>query len=69
VFAATSPLLAEIGGVYLKDSDIAPLSDTAMTVGGFGSGPVDTSGGVMPYAVDPESAQRLWELSETLLKA
>ena len=23
VFAATSPLLAEIGGVYLKDSDIS----------------------------------------------
>jgi hypothetical protein len=23
--------------------------------------------GVMPYAVDPESAQRLWELSEQLI--
>lgn len=27
VFAATSPLLAEIGGVYLKDNDISPLDD------------------------------------------
>ncbi|KAA0086952.1 SDR family NAD(P)-dependent oxidoreductase [Mycolicibacterium sp. P9-64] len=70
VFAATSPLLAEIGGVYLKDNDVAPLSASAMTVGDrFGSSPVDTSGGVMPYAVDPESAQRLWELSEELLRA
>jgi hypothetical protein len=25
VFAATSPLLAGIGGVYLKDNDISPL--------------------------------------------
>jgi hypothetical protein len=25
VFAATSPLLADIGGVYLKDNDISPL--------------------------------------------
>ena len=70
VFAATSPLLADIGGVYLKDNDIATLSASAMPVGDrFGSSPVDTSGGVTPYAVDPESAQRLWELSEQLLKA
>lgn len=27
VFAATSSLLAEIGGVYLKDNDIGPLDD------------------------------------------
>ena len=27
VFAATSPLLADIGGVYLKDNDISPLDD------------------------------------------
>ncbi|MGH4030956.1 hypothetical protein ACQB60_18690 [Actinomycetota bacterium Odt1-20B] len=29
VFAATSPLLDGIGGVYLKDSDIAPPSTTS----------------------------------------
>jgi hypothetical protein len=27
VFAATSPLPAEIGGVYLKNNDISPLDD------------------------------------------
>jgi hypothetical protein len=26
IIAATSPMLAEIGGIYLKDNDIAPLN-------------------------------------------
>lgn len=62
VFAATSQLLADTGGVYLQNSDIAPLEDGAV--------PVEIDGpaaGVMPHAVDPDSAQRLWELSERLL--
>lgn len=65
VFAATSPLLADIGGVYLMDNDIAPLDATPLTTA-FGTEPI-TLLGVAPYAVDPESAQRLWELSEKLL--
>ena len=28
VFAATSPLLADIGGVYLQNSDIAPREES-----------------------------------------
>ncbi len=67
VFAATNPLLAEIGGVYLKDNDIAALDDAPSTVA-FGAEPL-TLPGVAPHAVDPESAQRLWELSERLIKA
>jgi NAD(P)-dependent dehydrogenase (short-subunit alcohol dehydrogenase family) len=66
VFASTSPLLANIGGVYLKDNDISPL-DTPRPIN-FGAEqniPAD----VVPHAVDPESAQRLWKLSERLLKA
>lgn len=66
VFAATSPLLAEIGGVYLKDSDISPLDDAPSTTA-IGTEPVVATD-VVPHAVDPESAQRLWELSERLLK-
>ena len=31
VFAATSPLLADIGGVYLKDNDVAVLDDMTIT--------------------------------------
>src|ERR687895_2782412 len=67
VFAATSLLLAEIGGVYLKDNDVSPLDDDPKPIT-FGTGPIPSSD-VVPHAVDPESAQRLWELSERLLKA
>lgn len=62
VFAATSPLLADIGGVYLQNCDIAPLEEDA-TPSAI-DGPAT---GVSPYAVDPDSARRLWELSEQLL--
>ena len=66
VFAATSPLLADIGGVYLKDNDISPL-DTPRPIN-FGTED-DIPSDVVPHAVDPDSARRLWELSEQLLKA
>ena len=65
VFAATSPLLADVGGIYLKDNDVAPLEGDPDDIS-FGSEPIRV-GGVAPYAVDPKSAQRLWELSEQLL--
>jgi NAD(P)-dependent dehydrogenase (short-subunit alcohol dehydrogenase family) len=64
VFAATSPLLAETGGVYLKDNDISPLDDTPRPLTAE-SVPAE----VMSHSIDPHSAQRLWELSEQLLKA
>ena len=67
VFAATSPLLAEIGGVYLKDNDISPLDDAPSAIA-IGTEPVVATE-VVPHAIDPDSAQRLWELSERLLKA
>jgi NAD(P)-dependent dehydrogenase (short-subunit alcohol dehydrogenase family) len=65
VFAATSPLLAEIGGVYLMDNDVSPL-DTPRPIN-FGA-EQDIPSTVVPHAVDPTSAQRLWELSERLLE-
>jgi len=52
VWAAASPQLEGRGGVYCEDCDIAE--------------PVPASGeriGVKAYAVDPEEAKRLWELS------
>jgi NAD(P)-dependent dehydrogenase (short-subunit alcohol dehydrogenase family) len=64
VFAATSPLLADIGGVYLKDNDISQL-DTPKPIN-FGT-EQDIPSDVVPHAVDPTSARRLWELSERLL--
>ncbi|WP_406180916.1 SDR family NAD(P)-dependent oxidoreductase [Streptomyces canus] len=55
VWAATSPQLAGMGGVYLEDCDIAePAVDG------------DESGGVRTWATDPEQAERLWTLSAEL---
>jgi len=64
VWCATSPQLAGLGGVYCENADIAPLStaerDAAtLTVGSFAQG-------VLPYAIDPASARRLWALSAEL---
>ncbi|MEH0416589.1 SDR family NAD(P)-dependent oxidoreductase [Streptomyces sp. B21-083] len=55
VWAATSPQLAGMGGVYLEDCDIAEPA-----VAG------DERGGVRDYAVDTGEAARLWELSARL---
>ncbi len=56
VWAATSPELAAHGGAYLEDCGIATVGDD----GGL-------SNGVLPYAVDPDRADALWELSERLV--
>ncbi|MEZ4230087.1 MAG: SDR family NAD(P)-dependent oxidoreductase [Polyangiaceae bacterium] len=63
VFAATSPMLAGVGGVYLKDCDISALDDeprrlTASYI------PAD----IHSSSIDPGDASRLWELSERLLE-
>ncbi|MDX6364319.1 MAG: hypothetical protein QOC85_3329 [Streptomyces sp.] len=55
VWAATSPQLAGLGGVYCEDCDIAE--------------PAPADGprvGVRDYATDPEQAARLWDLSAEL---
>jgi NAD(P)-dependent dehydrogenase (short-subunit alcohol dehydrogenase family) len=67
VFGASSPLLADIGGVYLKDNDISPLDDAPKPID-FGAEEVQSSN-VVPHAIDPQSARRLWEMSEQLIKA
>jgi hypothetical protein len=53
-WAATSPQLAEMGGVYCEDCDIAEPSDGTVRAG------------VRDYATDPEQAARLWALSAEL---
>jgi NAD(P)-dependent dehydrogenase (short-subunit alcohol dehydrogenase family) len=55
VWAATSPHLSGRGGIYLEDCQIAPAAARA------------DGAGVEHYAVDPESAERLWLLSEELV--
>jgi NAD(P)-dependent dehydrogenase (short-subunit alcohol dehydrogenase family) len=54
VWAATSPRLADLGGLYLEDCEVAGLRDNVSTKG------------VFAYAVDPVQAARLWDLSAEL---
>ncbi|MFI7610754.1 SDR family NAD(P)-dependent oxidoreductase [Nonomuraea terrae] len=54
VWAATSPQLAGMGGVYCEDCDIAEVTSAA------------ARSGVRDHAVDPEQAARLWALSAEL---
>ncbi len=63
VWCATSPQLDGMGGVYCQNSDIAPLVSEEIAANQFGSMAL----GVMPHAVDPQAADRLWSLSEQLL--
>jgi len=58
VWCATSPQLEGKGGVYCLDCDIAKVIsnyDAAQQLAG-----------VLPRAIDPELAEKLWELSEKL---
>ncbi|TMR93363.1 SDR family NAD(P)-dependent oxidoreductase [Nonomuraea basaltis] len=54
VWAATSPQLADMGGVYCEDCEIAELTGE------------NARAGVRDYAIDPEQAARLWQLSADL---
>ncbi len=56
VFAATSPLLDGLGGLYLEDCDIAPVANPDGRVTGQALG-------VFPHATDPAEATRLWAWS------
>jgi NAD(P)-dependent dehydrogenase (short-subunit alcohol dehydrogenase family) len=58
VWAATSPKLAGMGGVYCEDCDIAAMSASADEVAGTG---------VMPHACDPAAAETLWAMSEKMV--
>lgn len=55
VWAATSPELAEKGGIYLENCQIAAPAAQ------------DSSDGVESYALDAASAERLWAVSEELV--
>ncbi|MGW3651404.1 SDR family NAD(P)-dependent oxidoreductase [Streptomyces sp. NPDC000878] len=55
VWAATSPQLVGMGGVYCEDCDVAEPAT-----------PGDQTSGVRDYAVDAGAAARLWEVSAEL---
>ena len=56
VYAATASALKGRGGAYIEDC--APAR----------AGTGDTPGGVMPHAVDPDTADRLWSFAEAQLQ-
>jgi len=61
VLVATSRQLDGIGGRYFEDCNEAhPLPADFSP---------ETASGVAPYALDPENAARLWELSERMIAA
>lgn len=60
LWAATSELLECVPGVYCEDCNIGTPTDN--------SNPMGRYFGVDAHACDDESAERLWEISEGLLK-
>lgn len=60
VLLAASPLLEGIGGRYFENCIEAGLLEAR---------PGDFSGGVAPYALDPENAKRLWRTASELISA
>jgi NAD(P)-dependent dehydrogenase (short-subunit alcohol dehydrogenase family) len=52
VLLAASPLVSDAGGKYFEDCNEAPVV----------SEPEMFGGGVNPWALDPSSARRLWDL-------
>jgi NAD(P)-dependent dehydrogenase (short-subunit alcohol dehydrogenase family) len=55
VLAATSPLLESVGGRYFEDCNEAVVLDPGA--------PATSGSGVAAYALDPEAAARLWQVS------
>jgi len=53
VLLAASPLVEGIGGRYFEDCNESPVVSER---------PSDFSGGVAPYALDPDNAARLWDI-------
>jgi NAD(P)-dependent dehydrogenase (short-subunit alcohol dehydrogenase family) len=65
VWAATSPQLQNIGGVYLQDVEVVGYNPDAYDNSAGKSNPGGTFG-VAPFALEPDAAQKLWVLSEEL---
>jgi NAD(P)-dependent dehydrogenase (short-subunit alcohol dehydrogenase family) len=59
VWAATSPQLDGMGGVYVEDTDIAPRTED------LPEGEQEVRG-VNAWATDPEAAAKLWQVSAAL---
>lgn len=62
VFAAASPLLDGVGGVYLKDNDVSPLDDRERQLT-----PDCIPAEVASHSINPQDAERLWAMSEQMI--
>lgn len=60
VFVATSPLLDGVGGRYFENCQEAPVVDPEVGH--------ERQLGVAAYALDPETAEKLWDVSLDMLK-
>ena len=58
VYLAASPQVAGIGGRYFEDCHEAEVVEQ-----------LDGLAGVLPHALDPQAARRLWDVSQDLLDA
>lgn len=66
VWAATSPQLQNIGGVYLEDVEIAQYDEANYdSIAAAYKSPAGFAG-IAPFALDTESAQKLWTISEKM---
>lgn len=55
VWAATSPLLSHIGGIFCENVDVTVLGSD-----------VSDAAGVKPYSLNEKNAKQLWKLSEEM---
>jgi NAD(P)-dependent dehydrogenase (short-subunit alcohol dehydrogenase family) len=58
VFAATSPLLNELGGLYCENGDVAQLAHEKSQRWEH----------VRPWVCDEADADKLWDMTETMLR-
>jgi hypothetical protein len=54
VLLAALPLVSGVSGRYFEDCNESPQVNQRLA---------DFSGGVAPYALDPENAERLWDVA------
>jgi NAD(P)-dependent dehydrogenase (short-subunit alcohol dehydrogenase family) len=72
VLVATTPQLQGVGGRYFEDCNQAPvLESTSPETSSQDSGSYQPmpEGAIAAYALDPENASRLWDVSLTMLGA
>ncbi|OAM89390.1 SDR family NAD(P)-dependent oxidoreductase [Termitidicoccus mucosus] len=67
VWCATNPALAGKGGVYCENNDIAPLCTDQSPLDPVSGADANGNFGVMPHAIDPAAAARLWDVSGQML--